>query len=219
MKKFSILSTSFIFFGVSLFFFNTEILAQKYVIDAGYGSKDSGTFTDNRDGKTYRYIKIGTQTWMAENLNYTTGNSWCNQCETYGRLYDWETAKNACPSGWHLPSDNEWKQLEIYLGMSSSNVDKTGCRGDGVSNKLKNSSGWNENGSGNNSSGFTALPAGDRILSDGSFYDLGLSAFFWSSTPGGSERAWGRYLYYYSGEVYRYCGHTAYGFSVRCIKD
>jgi uncharacterized protein (TIGR02145 family) len=96
------------------------------------------TFTDPRDGQTYNIVQIGNQTWFAENLNYATGNSWCydnndSNCNIYGRLYDWQTALTACPSGWHLPSDAEWTVLTDYLG------------GDTVAGlKMKNTTGWND---------------------------------------------------------------------------
>ena len=87
-----------------------------------------GTFTDSRDGNTYKWIEIGNQIWMAENLNFHA-NSGCwvydnnpENADTYGRLYNWETARNVCPDGWHLPSDNEWKELEVYLGISQGSV-------------------------------------------------------------------------------------------------
>jgi len=85
-----------------------------------FSEKDETTFTDSRDGKSYKTVKIGDQTWMAENLNYEISDSWCydnnsSNCNTYGRLYTWVTAQNVCPSGWHLPSRDEWNILFEYL--------------------------------------------------------------------------------------------------------
>ena len=82
---------------------------------------DIGKFTDTRDGKTYKTTKIGTQTWMAENLNYNADGSVCyrdkiENCVKYGRLYDWETAMKVCPAGWHLPKNEEWDILINYVG-------------------------------------------------------------------------------------------------------
>jgi len=112
-----------------------------------------GTFTDPRDGKTYKTVKIGNQTWMAENLNYECEGSkfYDNDpanAEKYGRLYDWATAFKACPSGWHIPSKEEWRTLVDYAG------------GFDISGKeLKARSGWRTN-SGTDAFGFSALPGG-----------------------------------------------------------
>ena len=81
----------------------------------------SRTMTDPRDGKKYKTVQIGKQIWMAENLNYKTGESWCNgnmdsNCDKYGRLYTWKVAMSACPSGWHLPSKNEFDVLINEVG-------------------------------------------------------------------------------------------------------
>jgi len=88
-------------------------------------AQEKGTFTDSRDGKTYKTVKIGTQTWTAENLAFKSNNGcWAYDDEVanaaiYGYLYNWETAKAACPKGWHLPSVEEWTILVNYLGGDS----------------------------------------------------------------------------------------------------
>jgi len=77
-------------------------------------------FTDERDGKEYRYAKLGTQIWMVDNLNYDIPERKCyddaeEMCDTYGGLYDWETAKQVCPKGWHLPHEAEWHALAEFM--------------------------------------------------------------------------------------------------------
>ena len=172
------------------------------------------TFTDSRDSKTYKKIVIGTQTWMAENLNYdvpsnTTDVCYRNSadsCAKYGRLYNWSTAMTACPVGWHLPSDAEWTQLTDYVGGLST-----------AGTKLKSTSGWYNNGNGTDQYGFSALPAG-LGYSDGSFYGAGDEGYWWSATEYGAYYAYYRYMYYNLENVGRGSLKT-YLFSVRCVQD
>jgi len=129
-----------------------------------------GSFTDSRDGRAYKTVKFDNQTWMAENLNYNANGSKCyenqeSNCQKYGRLYDWKTAKSACPNGWHLPSYNEWQILEDFAG------------GDKI---LKASSGWNDNGNGWDAFGFSALPGGYGY-SDGRFLNVGEVGRWWTA--------------------------------------
>ncbi len=186
---------------------------------------EPGFFTDPRDGQTYAIVDIGNQTWFAENLNYQTANSWWydNSSATgdvYGRLYTWEAALNACPSGWHLPSDDEWKTIEMALGMSQLEADESEWRGTDEGGKLKEGGEvhWvSPNTGATNSSGFTALPGGYRPAD--SFFALGEKGYWWSATEYDSIRAWFRYLHTTTDQVYRYGSHTTSGFSVRCLKN
>ena len=147
--------------------------------------------------------------------------------DTYGALYSWAAAANSaqvCPTGWHLPSDAEWKQLEMYLGMSQADADNTGYnRGTNEGSKLAGNSELWEDGALENdavfgTSGFLALPGSGRG-SDGSFDNLGRSVCFWSATEGNEMNAWIRMLTYDGTTVYRNPTGRSYGFPVRCIKD
>jgi uncharacterized protein (TIGR02145 family) len=182
---------------------------------------ETGTFVDLRDGQNYKWVKIGNQVWMAENLNYSSSSSLCydnnsSNCEIYGRLYSYSVAQNVCPSGWHLPSDNEWKELEMYLGMSYSDANIWGqARPSGdVGLKLKSENGWANNGNGNNISGFNALPSGYREI-DGQFTGLGTWTSFWSS----GDYQFKRDLYYNLSYPQRGIYTSGTKYSVRCIKD
>jgi uncharacterized protein (TIGR02145 family) len=168
----------------------------------------NGNFIDHRDNHNYRVVKVGTQVWMAENLNFTMPNTSCNRCETYALLYTYEAALNACPSGWHLPSDIEWTMLTNHLGGE-----------DVAGEKLKSTNGWKSVKTGlTNSSGFTALPGGccDK---NGDFYRLEWDGNWWSSTESSSTKAWNRYVdgnYKFVGRNYY---DKAFGFSVRCVRN
>ena len=186
---------------------------------------ETGTFLDNRNMKTYKTVKLGTQWWFAENLAYEiVNNSWCynnvgTSCNDYGRLYNYDAAITACPAGWHLPSDAEWKSMEISLGMSQAVADDVSWRLDGdVGTQLKSVSGWINNGNGSNSSLFNALPAGFRD-GDGTFYYLGESARFWTRGVATNQDPFIRYLLYNKKGVYRDPRGPSRGFSVRCVRD
>lgn len=172
----------------------------------------SGQFTDSRNGKTYKTTTIGNQTWMAENLNFAATGAACyeNQkqnCEKLGRLYDWETAKSVCPSGWHLPSDDEWGELEKSLGGSDS-----------AGRKMKSTTGWSGDGNGTNSRGFNAIPAGN-LDHRGLFIDMENAADFWTSSSKFGGGAWAFHLNYEHGRLIKAAMEKTNGLSVRCLKD
>ncbi len=207
-----------------------QVLNQNIKLEKGSSGNNEvvaavgNSFTDIRDGKTYKTVKIGTQIWMAENLNYSTNDSWCydNQeiiCNKYGRLYNWEAAKKICPTGWHLPSDDEWKQLEMELGMSKKQAKKTDWRGVDQGEKMQSTSDWkNIYGKGTNSSGFNALPGGICIRID-SFSLLDSYGYWWSSSEASGTGAWYRYLGYDTDQVGRRGYIKTVGFSVRCLQN
>jgi hypothetical protein len=146
-------------------------------------------FVDSRDGQEYKTILIGTQTWLAENLNYNAESSKCydndpDNCAKYGRLYNWETANKVCPQDWHLPSEREWKILVDYIG----DVDL----------------------------GFTALMGGYEC-NDDRYYGIGQACFLWSATETRAESAF--YLTYYNFHASESMTIKTCQLSVRCIKD
>jgi len=164
-----------------------------------------GTFTDSRDGRIYKTVKIGTQTMMAENLAYkpASGNYWAFNADpkyvaTNGYLYDWETAKKACPAGWHLPAK---KDYDILIKISSSNsegqFDYLIKYGD---------------------SGFSSSESGYRDA-DGVFFDFDSKASYWCSTPYSNDQAWYLLLDRDDTSVKMSYAKKIVGFSVRCFKD
>ena len=204
------------------------------------------------DGYTYKTVEIGDQEWFAENLKTTvyangdeipysrTDESWSTRemgmrCSydhddvmnaKYGQLYNWyavDDARGLCPSGWHVPSDEDWQDLEVFLGMSRADVSLEGERGSGelgIGTKLKAKSGWENDGNGTDDYGFSALPGGGRFTPNGYFYSAGDDAgFWWSSSPSGGK-AWYRFLSNNYPDIYRDAyGAPRDGFSVRCLRD
>lgn len=193
----------------------------------------SGTFMDKRDGHEYKWIRIGTQTWMAENLAFLstyqskpqegseifvhsyiygddgTGSGIGNANQKiYGVLYNWPAASSACPEGWHLPADTEWNTLTDFLAYPEGG-------------KMKESglSHWNQpNQDATNSSGFTALPGGQRYQWGG-YQRLGTHGYFWSSTEQDGNYAWERCLESAHNRCLRGNSSKAYGYSVRCVRN
>ena len=192
------------------------------------------TFTDPRDGQTYNIVTIGDQTgkkgsgdqtWFAENLNFIAAahSSWYDSSSAngvvYGRLYTWSIARAVCPDGWHLPSDEEWKTLEMNLGMSQSEADKEDTfRGTDEGKKLKSKDNWYSNGNGIDNVGFAALPAGYGGQ-NGYFDFLGLRAHWWSNTVYSHEQAWSRSISYSNDRISRKYAVKETKYSVRCVKD
>jgi uncharacterized protein (TIGR02145 family) len=142
--------------------------------EEGGNNPSSGGSPVTIGGKEYKTVEIGTQTWMAENLNYNVEGSKCysnlqSNCDIYGRLYDWSTALTVCPSGWHLPTKADWEALIATAG------------GDDIAGtKLRAKSGWSGN-SGTNDYGFSALPGGGGDP-EGDFHNVGSSGYWWSAT-------------------------------------
>jgi uncharacterized protein (TIGR02145 family) len=213
--------------------------------------QETGTVTDV-DNNTYKTIKIGNQWWMAEDLNvrkYRNGDyinrvqsdtsvwendtvgSFCdivdNNSIAYGKWYNWYAivnAKNIAPEGWHIPTDEDWKQLEKSLGMTQSEIDHFGWRGNNEGDMLKKKApeGWTifQNVWGTNESGFAATANGCKLYNfkngDPGQY---ATEFWWTKSDVGSNEAVYRYLDYKSTAIFRSHTYKNYGFSVRCVKD
>jgi len=131
-------------------------------------------FCDSRDNKTYKYVKIGNQIWMAENLACEVGDSKCydnepENCKRYGRLYSFKEANIACPKGWSLPTQKDWDDLLIFVGTTK---------------KLAAKSGWSKDGNGTDDYGFSILPSGYYDILKG-FIEVGSNSILWSASMAG----------------------------------
>ena len=207
------------------------------------GKNESGTFVDSRDNREYKWFRIGEQVWMAENLAwlpsmngqavgsdtnpayYVYGYMGTSVVEAkltsnfinYGVLYNREASLTACPGGWSLPGDSDWKELELFLGMSALSVDSLDVRFSGsVGKKLKSVSGGNNGGDDDNTNGFNALPAGGGNTSC-VFGGLGEYAVFRTSTESGASYSIVRALGFIDDGVIRGETEHAGGYSVRCL--
>ena len=172
-----------------------------------------GKLTDERNGQEYKTVKIGKQVWMAENLNYETDESYCyndsaEYCTKYGRLYTWSAALKACPTGWHLPSQNEGMTLYYSVGGR-----------DTAAKMLKSVNGWNDYGAGTDSFGFSALPGGDRDEFN-DYENEGRFAGFWTSTEVNERYAAHIHLFYMDDDAaLSTTFNKRYAYAVRCVKD
>jgi uncharacterized protein (TIGR02145 family) len=235
--------------------FETQFCSNSEILDkCGSNEYSPETqFCDLRDNKIYKYAKIDAQTWMVENLNYEAKNSKCYgnkpaNCDKYGRLYNWAMAMDLssscnssycsskvkkehagiCPSGWHIPTDAEWKKLEKAVGGEQKREcedESDNCLEYSTAGKvLKSQSGWDKNGNGTDQFGFTALPGGGQL--SGSFKYIGSSGYWWTTTEYDSEMDGGpEYVSYRTmnssggDKVYNANYLKTFMYSVRCVKD
>jgi uncharacterized protein (TIGR02145 family) len=212
------------------------------------GPEPSYSSLTDQSGNTYKTVEIGSQTWMAENLKTTKYNDnkdipnvsvssawiklttpgfcWYDNDETvnkplYGALYNWYAANTGklCPVGWHVPTDADFKTLEMFLGMTQAQADGTSWRGTNQGSQEKGATGWKAGENGSNTSGFSALPGGFRYYADGSFFNAGELSYWWCSDE--SSPATGNYrrLDGSNTGVYREGTLKAAGKYVRCVKD
>jgi len=193
--------------------------------DNGGGNFEYGSLS--YQGKTYKTIKIGNQTWMAENLNYNVIGSKCYDesevnCNEYGRLYNWKTAMSVCPSDWHLSSNADWESLISYV---ESNSGCSNCAG----KHLRGTNGWLLPVFTPDNYGFTALPGGEG-KSNGGFIGIGFDGNWWTSTESGINYAYCRNISINHDAVYSMAHVDVVDgndegidktnfYSVRCVKD
>ncbi len=154
-----------------------------------------------------------------------------NNCNIYGGLYTWnemmqyntqQGAQGICPTGWHIPCDEEWNVLEgsvdSQYGIGDPEWDDNVIRGFDVGTRLRSTNGWDSNGNGNDLAGFSGLPSG-IVNADGNFYLITAYAYWWTSTESNNDKSWYNFLNYNSPEVTRLNEDKDYGFNVRCVMD
>ena len=215
-------------------FFLTAVVVIIFALSSVAQTK--GTFTDSRDGKTYKTITIGTQTWMAENLAYKNGTGcWAykndaTSAATFGYMYDWETATKVCPAGWHLPSKAEFETLIKALGGESvagakmksekywSTDQKDVIKKEAASNNKNQTVDAKQENLKLNSSDFNGLPGGGFYV--GNIFDYkGVYATWWTSTEENDNNAY--YMFLNNISSWTQFGNTINknAFYVRCVKN
>lgn len=228
------------------------LVANETVIYLGNYEKEIIPTVTDIDGNIYQTIMIGDQWWMMENLKVThyrngepipnvidsiewtrlpSSGAYCNydndetHVAIYGLLYNWyavDDSRNIAPEGWHVPTDEEWKTLEMYLGMDQLTADSSGLRGTDEGGKLKEigTTHWNyPNRGATNESGFMALPSGFRESNDGKFGGIGKHVYLWSATECRWNAAWNRSISYHDSRITRGIPSKDGGNSIRCIED
>ena len=191
---------------------------------------DYGSLKDDRDGHVYRTVTIGSQTWMAENLDYAVDSSWCDStsmdfCAKYGRVYQWSAVmgldanynrvpwsgtlphQGLCPGGWHVPGVAEWSTLVKYVDSATSGL------------RLRSTSGWSNSGNGMDVYGFRVLPAG-YYYDSGPILQIGKYTYFWmASNDCGNDEAWSLDFSVSYAFVYRGRSWAIGGISARCLQN
>ncbi|GBU22269.1 hypothetical protein R80B4_02175 [Fibrobacteres bacterium R8-0-B4] len=173
-------------------------------------AQTAGTVTDSRDKKTYKTVKIGEYMWLAENIDYEAKGSACyggnpENCYYYGRLYNFNIAKTACPQGWKLPSKNAWDALAKAAGGSET-----------AGGALKSKTDWADGGNGADKYGFGALPGGYRMSGGISYSDIGKSGRWWTATTQPFGVPYVMRMDGWNGKVTETVGNVLEGLSVRC---
>ena len=185
------------------------MLALAFTLSCSSGEDDGGGGSGKGNNiANYKTVQIGTQTWMAENLNYNASGSVCYDndpanCSKYGRLYDWKTAKTVCPSGWHLPSDAEWSALISYV---ENDKGCSNCAG-----KYLKTTDWG----GTNDYSFSALQGGCNWVG---LFAAPPGGFWWTATETNASSAYMRYMGTGS-NVESKTNDKAWLYSVRCLQD
>lgn len=207
---------------------------------------ETGTFTDSRDNTLYKTVKIAGKWWMAENLRYlpnvtipTTGsdsvgyryvyNQTACGCmgkaraninyKTYGTLYNYTSAIESVPEGWHIPSHEEWQELFVFMSKNTGNDTTNTDAFENIGPHCKAQNGWQQNTACTNDYGFGILPGGKRDAENSSFTGVDELCFFWTDSVIDNSMATAIGFFLNDKQVYIGEQHKSNGFSVRCVKD